>query len=74
MIINNLDLRIMIKEKGLSNREISRCLNVSEMTISRWLNKTDLKPEKRDKLVFAINYLYQLKKSGRNRNTERVQA
>lgn len=74
MITNNLDLRIMFKEKNVMEKSVAEFLQVTPMTISRWLNTSNLKPEKREKIIFAINYLYQLKESGRNRNTGRVQA
>lgn len=74
MVTPNLDIRIMLEEKRITQRDIAKFLNVRYETVNRWLKDKNLKSEYRDKLIFTINYLYQLKKSGRNRNTERVQA
>lgn len=74
MVTPNLDIRIMLEEKRITQRDIAKFLNVRHETVNRWLRDKNLKSEYRDKLIFAINYLYQQKKSGRNRNTERVQA
>lgn len=74
MVTPNLDIRIMLEEKRIKQRNVAKFLNVSEVSVSRWLKDKNLKSETRDKIIFAINYLYQQKKSGRNRNTERVQA
>jgi DNA-binding transcriptional regulator YiaG len=50
----NQDIRELIAKKRLRNYEVAQSLNVSEFTLSRWL-RDDLSPEKRTKILNAIN-------------------
>lgn len=50
----NKDIRELIKKKRLYQYEIAEALGVSEYTFCAWLRK-DLKPERREKILKAIN-------------------
>ena len=50
----NNDIRIEAKRKGVSMWQIAQELNISEMTLFRWL-RYDLEPEKRERILTAID-------------------
>ncbi len=56
--MENLELRIKIKNNRLKNYEIANELGVSEFTFSRWLRE-ELSAEKRSLVTAAIEKLVQ---------------
>ena len=43
--VTNISMRKLIKESGLTNSELANKYNISEVTISKWKNRTIL-PDK----------------------------
>lgn len=54
--MNNLDVRIFIKDSGLLFKEVAEQMGVSRVYLSRVL-KNELKPEMRDRILKAVNEL-----------------
>lgn len=64
MRTENLDIRIMLNEKNITQKTIAKFLGVHEATVTRWLRTKNLNSDIRSKIIFAANYI----ESGRNRN------
>ena len=64
MRTENLDIRIMLNEKNITQKAIAKFLGVHEATVTRWLRTKNLDSDIRSKIIFAANYI----ESGRNRN------
>ena len=52
--MNNLDIRIKIKENRLCHYEVAAKIGVSEYTLCRWL-RAELSDDKRDIILKAIS-------------------
>lgn len=52
--MNNLDIRIKIKENRLCHYEVAAKIGVSEYTLCRWL-RTELSEDKRNTILKAIS-------------------
>ena len=55
MIINNLDLRILLNEKGITQKAIANDLKVSPMTVNRWFNTPKLDEERRTRILKSVS-------------------
>ncbi len=64
MRIENLDLRILLAEKKIRQKDIAKFLGVYPSQVTRWFSYKNLNPEIKNKIIFAANYI----ESGRNRN------
>lgn len=67
MRTENLDIRIMLNEKNITQKAIAKFIGVHEATVTRWLRTKNLNSDIRSKIIFAANYI----ESGRNR-TQKV--
>lgn len=50
----NKDIKQLIVQKRLRQYEVAKELNVSEFTLSRWLNR-EMNQERREKIMKAID-------------------
>ena len=49
----NLDIRIAILSAGLKNYEVAKALNISHVTLTRWL-RNELPDDKKQRIYAAI--------------------
>ena len=55
MNLNNLDIKKMLNEKGITQIEIAECLDVTHEYICRLLGKPNLEESKRNMILNAIS-------------------
>ena len=59
--MKNLDIRLVVDDKGLKYKEIAAEMGVTSVYLSRVM-KADLKPGMRERILNAIDRVEQLKK------------
>lgn len=52
--MKNLDIRLLVDEKGIYYKDIAAVLGLHHTSISRMMSK-ELKPKQREKILYAIS-------------------
>lgn len=64
VLTDNLDLRILMESKGITQIQIAENQGVTPTTVNRWLRNPDLKPIFRNRIINSISAI----ESGKNRD------